>query len=110
LKQDTYAREAATFYDGYHQASDEMSADHPVRMKTRALHLKWLKGLAPAHGARMLDLSCGLGYLLSAAREFDPSLRLTGLDHSAYAVKRAQALVPGARVVRGDALRTGLPA
>jgi ubiquinone/menaquinone biosynthesis C-methylase UbiE len=100
---------AADFYDGYHKASDQDGPEHPIRRKSHRLFLQWLGELAPEPGARMLDLSCGLGYFLKAAREHDPSLRLEGLDHSAYAVREAQARVPQAKVRRGDALKQPYP-
>src|SRR5260221_10613866 len=65
----------------------------------------WLKRLDPSKGAAFLDLSCGLGHFLKAAREYDPSLKLHGLDHSAFAVKEAQKRVPSAKIIRGDAMR-----
>ncbi|HXC65127.1 MAG TPA: class I SAM-dependent methyltransferase [bacterium] len=103
------ARQAATFYDDYHQASDQKPADHPLRRRTHRLFRAWLRNLEPKPGGRLLDLSCGLGYFLMAAREHDASLRLEGLDHSAYAVREAQARVPEARVRRGDALKQPYP-
>jgi len=103
------ASKAAAFYDEYHQASDEMPADHPIRLKTKKIHLGWLKNLKPESGSRLLDLSCGLGHFLSAAREYEPGLELHGLDHSAYAVRKAMNLVPGARIVQGDAMATPYP-
>ncbi|MES2201630.1 MAG: class I SAM-dependent methyltransferase [candidate division FCPU426 bacterium] len=98
-------KKAAEFYDGYHQHSDEMPEDHPVRQKTHRIFLRWLRELSPKPGARVLDLSCGLGYFLKAAREYDPSLKLEGLDHSAYAVAQSAARVPEAKVNVGDALK-----
>jgi len=102
-------RAAADFYDGYHRASDQDGPEHPIRRKTHRLFLAWLRELDPAPGGRLLDLSCGLGYFLRAARAYDPSLRLEGLDHSAYAVRKAQALVPQAKVRRGDAMKQPYP-
>jgi ubiquinone/menaquinone biosynthesis C-methylase UbiE len=101
----TDKKRAAKFYDGYHQASDQDGSDHPFRRKSHRLYLQWLRELEPKPGGRLLDLSCGLGYFLKAAREHDASLRLEGLDHSAYAVRKAQAMVPQAKVRRGDALK-----
>lgn len=103
------ASRAARFYDEYHQASDRQPADHPWRRKTHRIFRGMLRALDPAPGGRFLDLSCGLGYFLLAAREHDPTLRLEGLDHSAYAVREARARVPEARVRRGDALKQPYP-
>jgi ubiquinone/menaquinone biosynthesis C-methylase UbiE len=104
------AKKAAKFYDEYHRASDEDGPDHPVRRKTHQIFLGWLRELAPAQGSRLLDLSCGLGYFLKAARDYDASLKVEGLDHSAYAVRHARALVPQAKVRVGDAMKQPYPA
>jgi SAM-dependent methyltransferase len=100
----TDKKKAAEFYDGYHEASARQGDDHPIRRKTHRQFLRWMRDLAPAPGSRLLDLSCGLGYFLKAAHEADPSLRLYGLDHSAFAVREARGRVPSAKLRVGDAM------
>jgi ubiquinone/menaquinone biosynthesis C-methylase UbiE len=96
---------ARIFYDQYHSQSATQGAEDPVRRRTHAMFLQWLKRLDPPQGCRLLDLSCGLGYFLKAAHEHDPSLKLFGLDTSRFAVNEAAKRVPSARVRRGDAMR-----
>lgn len=98
-------KKASKFYDSYHAKSAQSEAQDPVRLRTQEIFRAWLKRLDPAPGCKLLDLSCGLGYFLKAAHDHDPSLKLFGLDHSAFAVKAAQMRVPQARVRRGDAMK-----
>lgn len=103
----SHKKKASRFYDGYHQASAQDDDQHPNRVKTAVLQREWVRTLAPAKGAKLLDLSCGLGHFLKVAGQERPDLALHGLDHSPYAVKAAQARVPKGRFKVGDALRTG---
>jgi ubiquinone/menaquinone biosynthesis C-methylase UbiE len=96
---------AARFYDDYHRLSAQQDDEHPIRRRSHRLYLEWLRRLAPKPGGRLLDVSCGLGYFLKAAREYDPSLQLEGIDHSAFAVANASRRLPGVRLRVGDAMR-----
>ena len=100
---------ASRFYDAYHAKSAQKMDDDPGVQKTYWIVRSWLKKLAPAPGARVLDLSCGLGLFLKAAHDHDPSLQLHGLDHSEVACRQAAARVPAAKIRRGDAMKTPYP-
>lgn len=96
---------ASLFYDGYHATSAQQDEQDAVRLKTHAMFLRWLRKLDPPKNGKLLDLSCGLGHFLKAAREYDPTLQLHGADHSAFAVAEAAKRVPGAKVRRADAMK-----
>jgi ubiquinone/menaquinone biosynthesis C-methylase UbiE len=67
----------------------------------RALHARLLAVLADVHGS-VLDAGCGTGGFLSRLRAERPDLRLTGIDWSGTACRRA-ATKSGAAIVRGSA-------
>ena len=67
---------------------------------TRAYYIfPALLGASP--GQSILDVACGLGRLLEAAREFE--LELAGIDISAVAVAEARRNVPEAAIAQGNA-------
>jgi cyclopropane fatty-acyl-phospholipid synthase-like methyltransferase len=58
-------------------------------------------------GARVVDLGCGAG--VPATRELaSHGLQVLGVDFSAVQLRRAQRLVPGARLVQADMAMFGL--
>ena len=64
----------------------------------------WLTGLLHSQpGQRLLDVSCGNGYLLQAAAR--RGLEITGVDISSKALDHARRRAPHARVVCADAER-----
>jgi SAM-dependent methyltransferase len=66
----------------------------------------WLVSLLrPRPGRRLLDVSCGNGYMLKAAA--DAGLETYGLDISPVGIQQASQLAPGVPAVCGDA--EGLP-
>ena len=67
----------------------------------RALHARLLAALADAHGS-VLDAGCGTGGFLARLRAARPDLRLSGIDWSGPACRRATTK-SGAAIVRGSA-------
>ena len=57
--------------------------------------------LGASAGQSILDVACGLGRLLEAARKFE--LELAGIDISAVAVAEARRNVPEASILQGNA-------
>jgi SAM-dependent methyltransferase len=97
---------AKQFYDEYHRPAAAQSPDDPVVRRTYARMRLLLRQLKAAPGSRLLDLSCGVGQFLAAARDADASLELHGLDHSKVAVEETRRRVPSAKVRQGDAMGT----
>lgn len=102
-------KKAAEFYDGYHAPAAAQGMDDPIVKKTYAIMRAHLRRLNCAPGSSLLDLSCGVGQFLTAARDSDPTLKLHGLDHSKVACEETRRRVPTAKVKQGDALATGYP-
>jgi ubiquinone/menaquinone biosynthesis C-methylase UbiE len=101
---------AASFYDEYHK-KHVVREDNPALLKwVREVSLKYFRVLDPKPGTRFLDLSCGQGHFLKNVSDFGPELELHGLDHSPVAVNEARATATKAKIVVGDALKTGYPA
>jgi SAM-dependent methyltransferase len=103
-------RDKARFYDGYHAKSAATPAEDAVRRRTRAIFEGWLDRLAPERGAKVLDLSCGIGQFLEVLAQRRGDLDIHGLDFSPFAVAQAQRAVPQAKVRRGDAMKLPYPA
>ena len=90
--------------EGAYFAAQERKSERKVSWEYGRLLA--LAGRPPVQGRRVLDVGCGAG----------PGLRFFvaqgsqawGVDASSYALERAQALVPAARLVQAD-LRAGLP-
>jgi SAM-dependent methyltransferase len=66
----------------------------------RALHVRVLEALRPAHGV-LLDAGCGTGGLLAALARARPDLQPVGLEWAEAAARRAASKV-AAPVVRGS--------
>jgi len=99
-------KKAADFYDGYHAKSARKGSDDPVVRRTYQICREFMRSFDPPKGCKFLDLSCGIGQFLEAARDHDPTLQLHGLDHSQVAVEQSRARVPEAEIRRGDAMKT----
>ena len=68
----------------------------------------WLVGLLrPRPGKRLLDVSCGNGYMLKAAAQ--SGLATYGLDISPVGIRQAGQLAPGVPAVCGDAEKLPFP-
>lgn len=66
-----------------------------------------IEHLSPGPGDRVLDLGCGLGAALEAAR--DAGAEVAGIDPSPSMVERATARLPGAEIVVGPAEEIPFP-
>ncbi len=59
------------------------------------------------HPQTILDIGCGTGFVLAAARGRWPSARLFGLDSSPAMLEEARRKLPGLAAMEGDAARLG---
>jgi len=86
---------AERYYD------DVYYADQGVVKGPSAHHVRFAKRLGLKKGARLLDVACGMGGWLKAARE--AGAVVSGLDISIEALRRAHELLPGADIRKGSA-------
>lgn len=81
-------------------------------MRARQLDGKVMKFLTKSNkisnlnGLKVLEIGCGRGDLLSAFKRFNPNISLTGIDHSAEAIKQVKAL--GFEAYHGDICKIDL--
>jgi SAM-dependent methyltransferase len=87
------ANEVKTWYNQHYAAKGLQS------MRPAAAYPVFLDILGAEPGKRLLDVSCGAGSLLAAARARD--VDATGVDLSDQAVRLAKQVAPGARVAVG---------
>jgi SAM-dependent methyltransferase len=88
-----HANEVKTWYNQHYAAKGLQS------MRPAAAYPVFLDILGAEPGKRLLDVSCGAGSLLAAARARD--VDATGVDLSDQAVRLAKQVAPGARVAVG---------
>jgi demethylmenaquinone methyltransferase/2-methoxy-6-polyprenyl-1,4-benzoquinol methylase len=82
----TFVREMfARIAPRYDAANRVLTAGMDERWRRRAIAL-----LAPARGARILDLCCGTGDVVFHLLRVDPSLDVTGIDFCAPMLERAR--------------------
>jgi len=99
----THVTDSERVYDRLYE--EEFSGWWTGQVASRYL---WLVGLLRARpGQRLLDISCGNGYLLKAAEQ--KQLKAYGLDISEVAISQARHLAPDAPAVCGDAEVLPLP-
>jgi SAM-dependent methyltransferase len=79
---------------------EQSSRDHFLDVWTRRALLRGL-GPLPAH-AVIADLGCSTGHLLADLDEAHPDATLIGVDLVASGLRKAQALVPRARLLQAD--------
>jgi ubiquinone/menaquinone biosynthesis C-methylase UbiE len=96
-----YERRAAEYDDAYLGTGAYSGRDWPGFEDELGEVTRLLEGLPPA---RVLDVGCGTGFLTRHLRG-----KVVGLDQSEGALAIAHERVPGARFVRGGALKMPFP-
>jgi SAM-dependent methyltransferase len=84
----------------------ESSREHFIDVWTRSAMLDRIGALAA--DATIVDLGCSSGYLLEDLHAAHPGATLIGVDLVASGLRKAHALVPGARLLLADACRLPL--
>lgn len=97
-------------WEGHWTAFDEATQKNPAHRYRRGLIFSAIEGRAPGP-LRIVDLGCGQGDFLRAARARFPEAELAGIDLSQAGMDLARRRVPQARFFRADfAAPQGLPA